>query len=271
MEKSRKRRIALTASLCAIAVIGTAAAFLTSSDLAENNFTIGEVDIDIEEDFDENKTLAAGEIIDKEPWVKNTGTVNELIFVEVSVPCMDATFLTSDGQRIDPTGSASGAESYRQVEEIFNLIAAGGPAKEYIIQPEQLASGVTKNWELSYNASTPDSPGWVYLRQTESKAEKSGIQGIQNGTYDTYLLGYSAWVAPGDRTVPIFDDLQLRSIIDSDIAGRTIGQVQINAYAVQADALEISGLTGEGTADVPYVKSDLESIYNIIDNKNTAP
>ena len=271
MKQSKIKKIALIISICALTVIGTVTAFLTSTDTVNNLFRIAKVDLKIEEKFDEKQKLSAGQIITKQPWVKNTGTVNELFFVEISVPCMEASFLTSDGQRIIPDSvtlsNPPKTHEYLQTQEIYNLIAAGTPSKDYITQPVTV-NNITKNWELSYNKSSNNSEGWVYLSQTESQKEYKKVQGMQDGIYNTYLLGYSAWVAPDKVTVPIFDKLQLRSIIDADIENNTIGQVQLNAYTIQADELNLSGLTGNGS-DIQYTKADLKKIYKIISNKHT--
>ncbi|MBQ8920871.1 MAG: hypothetical protein IJ060_01755 [Oscillospiraceae bacterium] len=267
------KRIALAAGIGVTVLIGATAAFLTSRDDADNRFTVGKVNLKIEEEFDENRKLSAGQIITKQPWIKNTGTVRELFFAEVYVPCMEATFLDSDGQRIQPEGVTLSdpplASEYLQTQQIYNLLANGEPGKGYITEP-LTESGVTVNWELSYNQNTANSPGWVYLNRTERKTVTK-VQGMKDGIYDVYLLGYSAWVEPDVVTVPIFDQLQLRSIVDADIEGGTIAQVQINADTVQADHLGITGLTGEGTADAPYTLADLNAIYTIIENKDSTP
>ncbi|MBR1384926.1 MAG: hypothetical protein IJ555_14140 [Ruminococcus sp.] len=269
MDRSKFKKLAVISSLCVLVLIGAAAAFLTSTDIADNWFTVAKVDLDIEENFDEDEKLSAGQIITKQPWVRNTGTVNELFFVEIYVPCMEATFLDSAGQRILPDGknaATATAADYLQTCEIFNLLAAQN--KAYIVQPETV-DGVTKNWEISYNQSTGAAPGWVFL-EDEGETQVTKVQGMMDGTYHKYLLGYSAWVEPDAVTVPIFDQLQLRSIIDADIESGTIGQVQLNAYTIQADELSLSGLTGNG-ASQQYTKTDLKIIYKIIENKQIEP
>ena len=183
---------------------------------------------------------------------------------------MEATFLTSDGQRIIPNNvTPNKASDYLQTNEIYNLLADGTPQKAYISQPVTV-NDVTTNWELPFNQNTASSAGWVYLSQTEEQKQKVNVSGMQDGIYNTYLLGYSAWVAPNQKTVPVFDKLQLRSIINLDIESDTIGQVQINAYTIQADALNLTGLTGEGTAKNPYTQADLNKIYQIVQNKQNA-
>lgn len=273
MEQSRLKRLACIGSLSVLALIGATAAFLTSTDAADNWFTVGKVDLDIEENFDENRTLSAGQIINKQPWVRNTGTVNELFFVEVYVPCMEATFLDTGGQRLLPEGKSAEtatAADYLQTCEVFNLLAEGTPAKDYILAPALNTGGeITKNWEFSYNRSTGAAPGWVFLAD-EGEQQVRRVQGMADGTYHKYLLGYSAWVAPDAVTIPLFDQLQLRSIIDADVERGTVGQVQLNAYAIQADELKLTGLTGNGST-AQYTKADLEKIYQIVANKQTEP
>ena len=273
MEQSNLKKPLLVASLAVLVLIGSTTAFLTSTDTVNNWFKVAEVNLDIEEKFDEDEKLSAGQIITKQPWVKNTGTVNEIFFVEVSVPCMEATFLDSSGQRIKPEAvSLSGspkAEEYLQMQEIYNLIANTTDVleKKYITEPITTGGVMTTNWEFSYRTNTGSSAGWVYLKQTESQKEYKKVQGMQDGFYDTYLFGYSAWVAPNKTTGPIFDKLQLRSIIDADVENNTIGQVHLNAYTIQVDELNISELSGNGTVSNPYTQSDLNQIYQIITNK----
>ena len=271
MELSKYKKPALIASFAVLAIIGSTAAFLTSNDAADNTFTVAEVDLDIEENFDENKTLSAGEIIQKQPWIKNTGNVYELFFAEVYVPCMETTLLDSAGQRIPPanfSGTPSTAADYRQTAEIFNLLAEGTPAKTYITEPVTTA-GVTQNLEFSYNTGTAGAAGWYYMQQTQNKVVFHNKQGFQDGTYNAYLFGYSTAVAPGKKTIPIFDHLQLRSMIYAEIDSDSIGQVTITGYTIQANELNLTGLTGSGSASSPYTVTDLEKIYRVYENKAT--
>ena len=186
---------------------------------------------------------------------------------------MEATFLDSSGQRIAPEAVTLSnppvSSEFLQTQQIYNLIADTESASEkgYLITPTKTGDVITKNWEFSYHTNTSSSTGWVYLKQTESQKEYKKVQGMRDGIYDTYLFGYSAWVAPNQKTVPIFDKLQFRSIIDADIDSGTIGQVQLNAYTIQADELNIAELSGNGTAASPYSQGDLTKIYQVITNK----
>ena len=269
MELSKMKKPAFIVSLALLAIIGSSAAFLTSHDYADNTFYVAKVDLTIEENFDENKTLSAGEMIQKQPWVKNTGNVDQLFFVEVYVPCMETTLLDSAGQRITPSGfggTPQTADDYRQTTEIFNLLADGTPTKAYITKPT-VNNDVTQNLEFSYNKGSTTASGWYYMRQTQNQVIFHNKQGFQDGTYNAYLFGYNTAVVAGKNTIPIFDNLQLRSMIDAEIDSELITQVTITAYTIQANEFNITGLTGDGTVTTPYTESDLEHIYQVYENK----
>ncbi|MCR4646068.1 MAG: SipW-dependent-type signal peptide-containing protein [Oscillospiraceae bacterium] len=264
MDKSKLKTSALLISLAALAVIGGTAAFLTSSDMAANQFTVGKVDLKIEEKFDDEKTLAAGEKIQKQPWVKNTGTVDQLFFVELYVPCMEVTFLDTNGQRIAPEGTTpQNAAEYRQMGEIFDLIAEGDPEKAYLTSPD---ASLLQNYELSYNTGTASDAGWIYLEQTQTAVTFQSKSGFQDGTYNAYLFGYSGTVGAGHKTIPLFDELRLRSFIDAEADPEALSQVSVVAYTLQADELDVSGLTGNGKTAL-YTNDDLRKIFTICHNK----
>ena len=262
MNKKKLKKGAFIASLAAIVIVGTTAAFLTSSDSADNSFEIAEVELVISESFKPDQVLAAGQIIQKEPYVKNTGSVPQIFFVEVSVPCMKTTLLDKDGKRIAPNGKTiSSNADYKQLAEIFDLLTKDN--NDPTVWPSEKDS---KYGQFSYIDPNSTSAGWVYLKQTESEKVYANKSGYMDGTYNTYLFGYSAFVEPDSQTVPIFTDLRLRSMVDEDITGDTVSQVTIRAYTVQKDSLEIA-LENKGTKESQYDKTDLEKLYNVISNK----
>ncbi len=274
MDAVKFKKLAWISGLSVLLLIGSTTAFLTSRDSADNSFQVAKVDLKIEENFDKDKTLAAGEIITKEPWVKNTGTTDQIFFAEVYVPCMNTTLVDSQGRRIAPAGvTPASAGDYRQLAEIFNLLADGTPQKDYITEPAVTADGADINWELSYNQGTASSAGWFFLRQ-EEQFVANHQQGFQDGTYNVYLFGYSAAVPPEGVTIPIFNRLQLRSMVDAEIKDDQIGQVTVSAFTLQANELNLTGLTGNGSASSLYTAADLAKIYQIYQNKSqggTAP
>ena len=189
MKFERIKKPALIVSVVLLAMIGSTVAFLTSKDSADNSFRIAKVDLEIKEDFKADKPLSAGEKITKRPWIKNTGNVDQLFFVEIYVPCMEATFLDSKGNRIAPSGTTpASAEEYKQTNEIFNLIADGTEEypKAYITGPASLANDAIQNFELSYHEGSSGKLGWHYIKQTQSGVVFNNEPGFQDGTYNAY-------------------------------------------------------------------------------------
>jgi len=78
--------IALVLSM-ATAISGTLA-YLTSTDTATNTFTVGNVSIDLEEPSytGNNQTLLPGVEIAKDPQIKNTGSSEAWVWMEITVP-----------------------------------------------------------------------------------------------------------------------------------------------------------------------------------------
>lgn len=102
---SKKKNTVISLFLiCALLITGIFA-FLTATDSKTNRFTVGNVDIDLVEEFDTNQdgdidpdetyrneqppvveNIIPGQVITKEPWVENTGNNDAWIYLVVSVP-----------------------------------------------------------------------------------------------------------------------------------------------------------------------------------------
>ena len=103
MMKNRKmvKGIALAAMVAALAAGGTAA-YLTDFETATNSFTIGKVDIELDEPNwkpDDNTKLVPTQVIKKDPYVKNKGINEAFVYLEVSVPVRNVITAAQDGTR----------------------------------------------------------------------------------------------------------------------------------------------------------------------------
>ena len=76
--------IALVLSLT-MATAGTLA-YLTDRDSEANVFTVGNVEIDLEEDFEQGATLFPGINIEKKPTITNTGSNDAWVWAEIAIP-----------------------------------------------------------------------------------------------------------------------------------------------------------------------------------------
>ena len=71
--------------MLALAVTGTIA-YLTDRDSAVNVFTWGNVDITLNEDFEQGATLIPGTVIEKDVTVSNTGRSDAFVWVKIAMP-----------------------------------------------------------------------------------------------------------------------------------------------------------------------------------------
>ena len=90
-----KKQLLRTMIACGLVVsmaVGSTVAYLSDAETAANTFTVGKVQIDLEEpgypgnDSDEVKNIIPNQEIVKDPQIENTGNNNALVFLRVEVP-----------------------------------------------------------------------------------------------------------------------------------------------------------------------------------------
>ena len=246
--------------LATFLTFGMTVSLLMDHEQQDNIITIGKVDLTIEEtSFVENQTLSAGSKIAKDPVIKNTGKNDEYVFIRLAIPKRDVTLLyenTADGHSEGAT-----IETPTKVSsEIFKTIVDPVAEQETVSVANNTAN---LKYVISYrkgdSSSNPQKEGWYYLAQD-----------LNNADYDYYYFGYNRKLLAQngttvDKTVPLFNYVQLKSFIDGEIAGGTEDvNVGIEAYGIQADQLGITGLpAGTGLMD----SSQVTGIFDIVKRK----
>ena len=89
--KKRKTLLALgSLALVAALAVGSTLAYLTDTEGKENQFTVGTVDITVDEPNwpDPEEPLNPFDTVTKDPQIKNTGSESAYVFFKVSVPYM---------------------------------------------------------------------------------------------------------------------------------------------------------------------------------------
>lgn len=90
-----KKQLLRTMIACGLVVsmaVGSTVAYLSDAETAANTFTVGKVQIDLEEpgypgnDSDEVENIIPNQEIVKDPQIENTGNNNALVFLRVEVP-----------------------------------------------------------------------------------------------------------------------------------------------------------------------------------------
>ena len=100
--KRNMEKILLLAGVLGLASIGGVSAYLTDFDSAQNQFTVGKVDIELDEPNwtpEEYTKIEPGKEIDKDPQITNTGVNDAFVYLEISVPMADVTAADTDGSR----------------------------------------------------------------------------------------------------------------------------------------------------------------------------
>lgn len=226
------------ASMVFLLCFGVTLAFLTDAESKANIVTIGQVKIKLtEEGYVDEQTVVPGQIVEKPPVVSNTGKNDAYVFLEVSIPkdkvqmLYEADF-TDNNNVTHKAGTLK--DSSPQIQELFRTIAKVNPK-----------NNVPNNTDFQYHApnSTNLPEGWEFL-----------AFGEDNNTSKSYWFGYNRKLNAKsgdneDKTIPLFDSVQLKSFIDEDITDDKSRNIGVNAYAIQSDNLELLTDTGYITAE----------------------
>ncbi len=134
--------IALVLSM-ATAISGTLA-YLTSTDTATNTFTVGNVSIDLEEPSytGNNQTLLPGVEIAKDPQIKNTGSSEAWVWMEITVPTDLMSYIDWNTTDWTKTETTSGTNTIVTLKRESKLPAGETTAKAFtkVALPASLTS-----------------------------------------------------------------------------------------------------------------------------------
>lgn len=199
MKNSKKIAIA-TCALCAVMSVSGICAYFTDTDSAVNNFTVGEVKIDLDEPnfpTPPPEDVPPGGEVEKDPQVENTGKNSAYVFIKVAAPKDTFIKAAADGTRIDKEAV---------LQELFLVKSGDGEFKS-------LADGYNQDkWEL-----LPD------YTDTKSSTE-----------YNYYVFAYKSIVAKGETTATLFDKVKLENAVEGFIDNNRY-EININAYAIQSE------------------------------------
>lgn len=164
MSKRKIMLLAAVVSMMAILLVGGTLAYFTAEDKAENVFTMGNVDIELEEEFEQNSSLMPGLDIEKKVWVENTGSLPAYVRVHIAIPAnMD------DG---DPTFAA-----------VNNFL-------HFNFSKDSYADGQWSWNETVDGANYPGNGGaWNYYTET--------VDGVE---YGVYVVTYETALEAGAQT-----------------------------------------------------------------------
>lgn len=210
--------------------VGSTLAYLTDRDAETNVFTIGSVDIELEEDFEQGSTLIPGVEIEKKPVITNTGDNDAWVWLTFSVPSALDNFAQGTEQgsnenviHWNPTGATT--EGYVNQNRVDKAIEQG-LLPEGTTAADILASNKTWN---------------VFNSLAEGKnAHQEEINGVE---YNTYVLLYNKALEPGETTLPSIYNVYLDARVDIDPEGNMYvvekGQVKDLDWNINEDGAPI--------------------------------
>lgn len=240
MFKPNKKTVVTTATcaLLGVLAIGGTLAYLTDTEGAVNTFTVGKVQVDLEEpnwdpydptDPTDQPDLP-NEVKQKDPQIENTGNNDAWVFVEVKVPVRKYTPVSDAG--------VVGAETTADVATFGKLANAADVTSAYTKMAADGSAGLGTDWILVNSAVS-----------------------TANNTYSTYLLGYKNAVAPGAKTPAAFDAIKIANFQEGALDEMAM-TIPVKAYAIQS-----SSLTGIDYKN-PQDKAGLKKIYDIFAAQN---
>lgn len=210
--KKRNKVLLCTGAILGVIAVSGVVAYLTDTETATNNFTIGNVDIELIEpswddatdtnkndvpDFAEN--LVSNQTVAKDPKVKNVGNNKAYVYLTVEVPKESVVTAAADGT-LNNSGEATSTPLF------------------------------------SYVANTTD---WTEI--TSAKVETT--------TSVKRVYYYKEAIDKNAETSKLFEEVTLVNLVDGQVEPNVIKSININAYAIQSDNLP-SGTTIEGAYQI---------------------
>ena len=214
-----KKVLALVLALCLAMAMGVGAtlAYLKSTDKATNTFTVGNVAIDLQEEFKQDSKLLPGIDVQKQIKVKNTGTEEAYVRIHMAIP-----------QMLD-----SGSPEFLAYKNTLHWNFSGASVQEG--QWSQL-----KNKDaVGPNANYPNWPdnGGAY------NMYEASIDGV---VYNVYVITYESALAAGATTATnaiekVYLDTSVTNEGLTEIIAALKGQIKIHVVAEGGQAAGFEG------------------------------
>ena len=197
-----KKKVMIAAIVLALVLsIGGVLAYFSDSDTATNTFTVGNVGIEVSEPTWDSTgstdaaTVLPNQLIDKDPYIKNTGDNAAYVFMKVSIPTATVVVENDNGGPASPTSSS------QALFELYNSTPAAGVNSGW-----QLVSGPTtvgSNVEYVYSYSsggtmTSLASGATTSTPLFSKIKFANVQenwGVEGTSYNVEVTGYAIQTA----------------------------------------------------------------------------
>jgi len=218
--KKKILALCIVAIIAVTAIAGASLAYLTDRDSAENVFTFGNVEIQLNETFKDNK-LIPGKDLTKEASVTNTGINDAWVWVTVAIPV-----------ELDTPDDAS-----------KNILHMNVPGRNWLGYQNN-----EKYWTEGQTTATPEDQCWKVDAFVTNGIEIDGV------IYNVYAHLYSGVLAPEATTTTCLSNVYLDAHVDINTDGQLywiekgtaaqidwnintdgVPSVYVSAYAIQTE------------------------------------
>ena len=239
-EKKRKNTKKIALSLATLGVLGTLAiggtmAYLTDAEKTTNTFTVGKVQVDLEEpnypgnDSDTVKNLVPNQIVPKDPQVENTGNNASINFISVSIPMQKVVVAADDGTK-----------QTAAMTELFQTRSGDGAFGN---------GNVNSKWALV------DTKYYDAVGRESTTASDTTTKVVRVYGYNEKLDKENA------NSAALFDSVKLVNLVEGQ-ADTSTQNIDVKAYAIQAT--DITGITTD-TLD----QATLKKVYDVYVKQST--
>ena len=225
--KKKLMSLCLVVALAATAVVGGTLAYFTDNDAETNVFTVGNIDIDLEETFVQDSKLMPGLDVNKDAWITNTGDNDAWVWAEVLIPSA-----LDDADDNSPAAPSLGNS--------LHVNYLGANAKEYAQNTDP--NGKWYNEDMS----------GLWIMQHNKDNVSYGFVGTETvGTveYNKFIKFYSEKLAPNASTSTFLDKVYMDSKVEQGSNNNLIladgttsydgtWQIIVRAYGMQTDGFE---------------------------------
>lgn len=251
MKLNRKILMVLSIVLSLAMATGGTLAYLTDRESTANVFAIGDVRIDLNEDFDRGAQLVPGVNIEKKPTITNTGSADAWVWLTFSIPSaldnyIQGTEAGSNENIIHWNPMGATTEGYVTDERVNKALQDG--FFDDVENKDQLSADYIKQNNMTWNVFNSLGEG------------KNIIQEKINGVdYNTYVLLYNKALTPGETTLPNIAKVFLDARVDIDPEGDwyfvekgEVTPLDWNTYSNSAPVIHVSAyaMQKEGFASV---------------------
>lgn len=229
--KKKLLAIGLAVAVLAVTIVGMSIAYFTATDEETNTFTVGNVAIELIEEFDANTAVLrpgsqTTNAINKDVWIKNTGSEAAYVWYEWYIP-----------SALDSTDGSTGTHNIVHVNSLGRTWDKYREDPSFWADDQEQALPLEQTWDHDPEIELGLTVGPEGFIRIET------IDGIQ---YNVYLVLYHGVLSHNDQTTQAMDQVYLDSHVDFNGTSYTINgtpidydftrgvNIIVKAYGIQA-------------------------------------